>query len=262
MNKFIFPLKLRMKGPAAGDQQQALSSLELVIDKEESATQRFGLSTRTAVITFQENHRLEPTGEVAERTATLINREIESGTGIATPQNLQSPRLLSPNARGNEVRALHEMLLNLGNSISENEQEEQFYGPNTQNAVKQFQVERKIPQSRDFDKATVSTLIRAAKIEIVTVTLKGEGVNLSKPVFNIDKNEVMNLVAPDSLQPQGTKYKCLTDYLGPFLGEKKTAAARETADRQDSTPLNQARMLDIQLNTDDGRLMLIEGECR
>lgn len=100
MNKITFPLRLRTEGPAVGDLQQALSSLEYIIDPEESATQRFGLSTRMAVTAFQENHKLEPTGEVDTETAALINHEIESGAITVTPQTPSPSRELDLNGRG------------------------------------------------------------------------------------------------------------------------------------------------------------------
>ncbi len=89
MNKITFPLKLRMRGPKVADLQDAL---QLLLDrgailatddaarrelfetlKRERTAQRYGSATRKLVSIFQEERRLQPSGEVDEPTANALN---------------------------------------------------------------------------------------------------------------------------------------------------------------------------------------------
>jgi len=67
-------LSLRMKGKDVQRLQAALGQIGFSIADREGY---FGKTTRQAVLTFQEQQELEPTGVVDEETAELINREVE-----------------------------------------------------------------------------------------------------------------------------------------------------------------------------------------
>lgn len=89
MNKITFPLKPRMQGPAVADLQDALRLLlergllfandegarrELLQAlQRERAEQLYGSATAKLVARFQEEHRLQPTGEVDQSTAEALN---------------------------------------------------------------------------------------------------------------------------------------------------------------------------------------------
>ena len=89
MNKVAFPLKPRMRGPKVADLQDALEALldRGVILADNESTRRklaaavvrekekryFGKSTAMVVTVFQRERNLEPTGEVDEKTAAVIN---------------------------------------------------------------------------------------------------------------------------------------------------------------------------------------------
>lgn len=90
MNKIIFPLKQDMRGTAVDDLQNALLSLlnrgalsprlddasrTRIVDMlmNERGRQEFGEFTARLVFYFQEAHRLNPTGEVDEKTAAALN---------------------------------------------------------------------------------------------------------------------------------------------------------------------------------------------
>jgi peptidoglycan hydrolase-like protein with peptidoglycan-binding domain len=89
MNKITFPLKRQMRGPQVADLQDALKLLLerglLFADDEgarrellpalqrERAEQLYGNATAKLVARFQEEHRLQPTGEVDQSTAEALN---------------------------------------------------------------------------------------------------------------------------------------------------------------------------------------------
>jgi len=73
MKPITFPLKLQVKRPEVGDLQQALILLGSQIAEAEIANQRFGASTRAAVLAFQTAHQLAATGVVDEATASVMN---------------------------------------------------------------------------------------------------------------------------------------------------------------------------------------------
>jgi peptidoglycan hydrolase-like protein with peptidoglycan-binding domain len=77
MNRIIFPLKLQMKSPEVRDLQRVLSGLGHEIAESEEAEQRFGAATRKAVVAFQKEHGLEPSGVVDQDTAELLTSEWE-----------------------------------------------------------------------------------------------------------------------------------------------------------------------------------------
>lgn len=93
MNRIIFPLKSRMKGPEVGDLQAALQLLldrgvilptdeaarrELsAVLKREHTKQIYGRATRKLVNIFQEERRLKVSGEVDEPTAGALNALLE-----------------------------------------------------------------------------------------------------------------------------------------------------------------------------------------
>ena len=76
MQRITFPLKLQMKGRVVSDLHQALALFELTIADAEKTAQRFGASTRTAVMTFQSASNLPASGEVDEATAKAINEAL------------------------------------------------------------------------------------------------------------------------------------------------------------------------------------------
>lgn len=89
MNKIIFPLKRQMRGPKVADLQDALQLLLerglLFADDEgarrelsqelqrERTAETYGGATAKLVSRFQEERRLQPTGEVDEPTANALN---------------------------------------------------------------------------------------------------------------------------------------------------------------------------------------------
>ena len=80
MPKIEFPLKLQMKRATVRHLHEVLTKLGYQITKAEKSGERFGASTRRAVLDFQQKHGLKPNGEVDQKTAALLSK------GTAAPQ--------------------------------------------------------------------------------------------------------------------------------------------------------------------------------
>lgn len=78
-------LRINKEGPAVGQLQRSLAALGFKIDQAEHAAANFGKTTRTAVIAFQKQKRLAPSGEVDATTKKAINAALVS-TNPATVQ--------------------------------------------------------------------------------------------------------------------------------------------------------------------------------
>lgn len=73
MNKITPTLKLQMVRPEVADLHAALRLLDLSMSDAEATNQRYGASTRAAVLAFQTAHHLPATGEVDGATAGVLN---------------------------------------------------------------------------------------------------------------------------------------------------------------------------------------------
>jgi hypothetical protein len=73
MNEITFPIRPQMQNRSVADLHEALTFLGFAIRDAEKTRQRFGASTRAAVIEFQAAHELEGTGLVDEETASTLN---------------------------------------------------------------------------------------------------------------------------------------------------------------------------------------------
>jgi peptidoglycan hydrolase-like protein with peptidoglycan-binding domain len=78
-------LRINKEGPAVGQLQRSLAVLGFKIDQAEHAAANFGKTTRTAVIAFQKQKHLAPSGEVDATTKKAINAALVS-TNPATVQ--------------------------------------------------------------------------------------------------------------------------------------------------------------------------------
>src|SRR6186713_3049418 len=76
MTTITFPLKLQMKRPEVAHLHEALAFLGFTIADAEKTAQRFGASTRTAVMMFQSAESLQASGEVDEITARALNEAL------------------------------------------------------------------------------------------------------------------------------------------------------------------------------------------
>src|SRR5947208_2300010 len=68
---------------------------------------------------------------------------------------------VSLNARGTNVKNLHETLGKLGYTIPKQELDEQMFGTGTRDALLQLQEKYKLPSTGNFDDATKAALAKA-----------------------------------------------------------------------------------------------------
>ena len=132
MNKITFPLGPRMEGAAVAALQDALKVLlersVILADnamarrgfpaalQNERDRQTYGSATSKLISMVQEERRLEPTGEVDERTARVLN-ELLKELGVLDPGPASSSYIVSGVVRredglplqGLRVRAAHEL---------------------------------------------------------------------------------------------------------------------------------------------------------
>ena len=81
-------LRIRMRGEDVKQLQNVLRQLNFPIEDDEGT---FGRSTREAVLKFQRQYRLEPTGMADERTVTLINEMVAGKDGRSPPSTPFQP---------------------------------------------------------------------------------------------------------------------------------------------------------------------------
>lgn len=75
LKEIDFPLKLNMKRDEVSILHDALRAIGYEIKDTEKANNRFGVLTHQAVLDFQEKNNLEASGEVDEKTASLLLKE-------------------------------------------------------------------------------------------------------------------------------------------------------------------------------------------
>ncbi len=123
------PITRGMTGAAVEDIQERLRSIDYAIEEGERATQSYGISTATAVAHFRLDHGLSLGEEVDSATwSALVDETYKMGD--------RTLYLRLPNYHGADVRQLQHCLNVLGFSAGE---EDGYYGPYTEAAVKQFQ---------------------------------------------------------------------------------------------------------------------------
>src|SRR5262245_31969871 len=91
MDRITPPLKLQMVRPEVAGLHAALASLGHDIAVDESARQRFGKTTRAAVLAFQTQHQLPPTGVVDRDTASALNAILGEPRESAGPSPAVEP---------------------------------------------------------------------------------------------------------------------------------------------------------------------------
>ena len=85
MNRIAFPLKLQMKSPEVAHLHEALVFLGLTITEAETTNQRYGATTRAAVLQLQTTHNLPASGAVTRRPLTPST--------VCSPRKARSTRI-------------------------------------------------------------------------------------------------------------------------------------------------------------------------
>ncbi len=91
---------------------------------------------------------------------------------------------------------------------------------------------------------------KAVSLEVRTVSGEGKETLLSEPLHNLNdpSRAILNLVAPQDLQPLAAEYRRLSADLTPYVGQMtKLAQVKENDKQQDITVLNRATGWDARL---------------
>ncbi|MBD1833295.1 peptidoglycan-binding protein [Cyanobacteria bacterium FACHB-472] len=225
LNTAQFPLTLNDRGSATKDLQISLSRLGTTIPQYELDQQVFGVGTQEAIISLQARYKLPTTGIVDEATRAAL------GNAIGAAE--------IPTARV-EGRILFDHGLPAGNIIL-HLYNRGFGGAET--ALTEVQTDSQGFYTLPYDLGSTPS-----NLEIRAVDAQGQEISLSSTRLNADKHEVLNLVAPATIQPLAPEYQRLSADLTQKLGElNQLAEAQESDDRPDITLLHQDTGWDARL---------------
>lgn len=132
-----------------GDNNQQITNIQRCLQRlgylKTQPNGNFGPATETAVIRFQQDNDLPPNGIVNAQTQQFLNRKCE---------NKAPSQPLKRGSRGAAVKKLQEDLRRLGYNSPVTE----FFGPETEQAVKKFQQSRKIAANGVADQRTLNLI--------------------------------------------------------------------------------------------------------
>ena len=160
----------------------------------------FGQITRNAVIRFQQDNRLPPTGSVGRRTWAAMNQ-------ITPPPMIQPLGILRVGSRGSQVTTLQRNLKQLnyfyGNPTG-------FYDKSTQDAVFRFQQSYGLPMTGNVDPRTSQAIFQVLRS-------RGGGSDF-EPIYPGDNNQRVEKLQKRLLE-LGLLKANPTGYFGPFTRE-------------------------------------------
>lgn len=129
---------------------------------------QFGTNTESAVKSFQKSHKdssgklLTVDGKVGEKTWNSIV-DAANGSSTSSSDGTKYTRLLkktSPLMKGNDVKYIQELLIDLGYSVGNTKADGQ-YGDNTVSAVKSFQKDHKLTVDGIVGPDTWNAIVKA-----------------------------------------------------------------------------------------------------
>jgi|APLak6261658528_1056013.scaffolds.fasta_scaffold00044_2 hypothetical protein len=222
-----FPLTQHTRGIEVKELQVGLGKLGYLLPSSEREEQLFGTGTRDALLELQTRYRLPNTGSLDEVTKIAL----ASATAQAESNHyLVDGRIFLENglpANGITLRLYTRLLEGKKSLLAETK-----------------------TGSHGFYRLPYDPGGKAANLEVVAVDAENREVipPLSSTKFNAGKHEILNLVAPTSIQPLEPEYKRLAGDLEKQLGDLgKLANAREHAQQPDLTLLHQATGWDARL---------------
>lgn len=188
MNRIISPLETGMQGSAVGDLQDALKlflergTIEgatravLAGLQRERAEHTYGDYTGRLVRLFQQQRRLEATGQVDEATARAMNTVLVEQGILEQERNEQEPALLDRTLRirmrGDDVSLLQRQLRQLGYDIGD---ETKYFDRKTQQAVQQFQREHELEPTGLVDEQAASRINEAIGFVVRGTVCEADG---------------------------------------------------------------------------------------
>jgi hypothetical protein len=224
-------LNLNARGTEVADLQGKLQKLNFAIpqselNEKEKEKSVFGVRTRDAVMQLQTRYKLDPTGILDEKTQLALERAIAE---IGISEHRVEGRIVFEHglpAVGINLRIYNhgfgDTLVRLGEVTTD---EQGFYSLSYNSDSKAINLEVRVDDRPNEREVSLSTIKR-----------------------NANKNEVLNLVAPSTLQPLAPEYERLTHDLSEQLEKLDLlATAQENGDRQDLTLLHQSTNWDARL---------------
>lgn len=245
------------------------------VSAEEVKRKFFGPTTREAVGEFQKVHGIDPSCEVCKATASLLQTQpvavaaassstvsptaaaktLNAGAAIVGTGAVANPpfsTVVVPGVIGgsstrpaaNQHRVEGQIFLDHGlpaGGITLRVYNRGYGG--TETPLGEIKTDAQGGYALSYDPGG-----KGANIEVRAVDAQGKEIQLSDTKFNAEKSEVLNLVAPATVQPLTPEFHRLSADLIQQVGDLKTLAdAQEHDERQDLTLLHQATGWDARL---------------
>jgi peptidoglycan hydrolase-like protein with peptidoglycan-binding domain len=239
------------------------------VSAEEVKRKFFGPTTREAVGEFQKVHGIDPSCEVCMATAARLEAQ-PIATAVASSSTISPTTAATP--LDTSAAAIAGMGAVANPPFSTVVVPGITGGPSAGPAANQHRVEGQIVLDHGLPAGGVTLRVynrgyggtetplgeiktdaqggyslsydpggKGANIEVRAVDAQGKEIPLSDTKVNAEKNEVLNLVAPASVQPLAPEFQRLSADLIQQVGDlKKLADAQEHDERQDLTLLHQA----------------------
>lgn len=218
-------LTINDRGEQVAELHKKLRKLGYTIPEHELDVQLFGIGTQDALRRFQKKYKLHRSGILDERTLAALTRAaavVESG------KNRIEGRIYLDD--GGVAKGLKLAFYSRG-----------FGGAETK-------VGEATTDGQGFYALSYDPQTNVRNIEVRCLEAGGKELSLSATRHDLDRHEIMNLVAPGKLKTQAPEYERLTAALSKQIGSlNKLGAARENADRRDLTLLHKATGWDARL---------------
>ena len=218
-------LTINDRGADVAALHKRLAMLAYAIPANEADAQLFGVGTQAALRQFQTKHRLRRSGTLDERTRAALQRAVgvvESGKNrIEGRIYFDDGRLRRDVKLAFYRRGFGGTEARIGEATTD---EEGFYA------------------------CTFDPQGHLHNVEVRCEDAEGKEIALSETKYDLDRHEVLNLVAPGTIGTLAPEYERLTAAVAKEIGNlAKLAGARETADRRDLTLLHKATGWDARL---------------
>ncbi|MGB5712649.1 MAG: peptidoglycan-binding protein, partial [Waterburya sp.] len=268
-------LKVGAVGNEVSRLHQTLNNQGFEVSAEEVKRKFFGPSTREAVGEFQKTHGIESSCEVCDQTATLLFNTSEtamsgsetgepilaseSDLGVSHPPS-EAKFASTGESSLSGITGVPDKFVSGGKTASSKVNGQIFLDnglPASGVTVRVYDRgfggrDTLLGESKTNDKGTYNLAYRlsgkSANLEIRVINNQGKEISLSKTKFSAKPEEVLNLVAPASVQPFDAEYQRLAADLNQQLdGLSRLAQAEENGDRRDLTLLHQTTDWDARL---------------
>ena len=211
-------LSFNMRGEAVKDLHAQLMSLGVTLPVSETTDSIFGAGTYDALLQLQAKYDLARTGIFDDATRNALAIAVGN---VAHPRRVEGRIFLDNGLPAANVKL---RIVNKG------------FG---EDATVLGEIET---DEHGFYALPYDTNGASANIEVRTLDANGTEVRLSNPKVNADHSEVLNLVAPSTVQSASSEFALMTADLGKVVGPdlSKLAQAQENQDRQDVSLLHQS----------------------